>query len=343
MAVSSSPRLERRSEPLVTPALVGIVAASAVVLAACVLASFRLGFADDLPTLLRVNGPRVLLGAAAGSLVALSGALRLGEGRVRALAELELFALAAGAAGGGFLLASGSHGVAAAARFALGAVLGGGLAFALARALDRPRRASNLGAALLLAVLTGAAALTGTFARARTDGIASAVQWLLGDLRGARTVSAFALLGCAAILGGIAVRSGKRRAGLALAAYGLAAGAVGPLAFVGTFVPRAVRALTGRAAPGASLFASASAGAAAVAAVDAVPRLLVGGYDFPWNVSAAFVAIPLLLGWNRARLRREAGAASRAFEVAEWALIGTLTAAAFALVAILARVIAEAT
>jgi ABC-type Fe3+-siderophore transport system permease subunit len=343
VAASTSPDLERRSEPLVTPGLAGVVVASAVVLAACLLASFRLGFADDLPTLLQVNGPRVLLGAAAGSLFALSGALRLHAGRVRALAELELFALVAGAAGGGSLLASGSRGVAAAGLFAAGAVAGGGAVFALARALDRPRRAVNLGVALLLAAAAGAAALAGTVARARTDGVADAVQWLLGDLRGARLLSAAALLGCAAVVGVAGRRRAERRPGLAVGAYALAAGAVGPLAFVATFAPRAVRALVGPAAPGAQLFACAAAGAASVAAVDAVPRLLVGGYDFPWNVSAALLAIPLFLGWNRARLRREAGPASPAFEIAELALIGTLTAFVIAFVAILARVIAGST
>jgi ABC-type Fe3+-siderophore transport system permease subunit len=340
MAASTSPGLER--SPM-TVALAGVVAASVAVLAACLLASFRLGFADDLPTLLRVNGPRVLLGAAAGSLVALSGALRLAEGRVRALAELELFALVTGAAAGGFLLAGGARGIAAAALFAAGALGGGALALALARALDRPRRAANLGAALLLAVLAGAAALTGTFARARTDGVAPAVQWLLGDLRGAGSLAALALLGCAAVLGFVAVRRPALRSGLALAAYGFAAGAVGPLAFVGTLAPRAVRALAGRAAPGAVLFASAAAGAAGVAAVDAVPRLLFGGYDFPWNVPAALLAVPLFLGWNRARLRREVGPASRAFEVAELALIGVLTLAPAVLAVALASVIAGAT
>jgi ABC-type Fe3+-siderophore transport system permease subunit len=339
MAASTSSGVEGRS----APALAGVVAASAAVLAACLLASFRLGFADDLPTLLRVNGPRVLLGAAAGSLVALSGALRLDAGRVRALAELELFALVAGAAGGGFLLASGSSGAAAAALFAVGAVVAGGLALALARALDRPRRVANLGAALLLAAAAVAALLAGTFARARTDAVADAVQWLLGDLRGARSASAAALLACAALLGIAAVRRAERRRGLALAAYALAAGAVGPLAFVATLVPRAVRGRVGPTAPGARLFACAAAGAAAVAAVDAVPRLLVGGYDFPWNVSASFLAIPLFLGWNRARLRREVGPASRAFEIAELALIGAATAIALGFVAILTRVIAGST
>jgi hypothetical protein len=101
--------------------------------------------------------------------------------------------------------------------------------------------------------------------------------------------------------------------------------------------------VAGTAAPGALLFASAAAGGAAVAAVDAVPRLLVGGYDFPWNASASLLAIPLFLGWNRARLRREVGPASRAFESAELALIGILTVVAIGFVAILARVIAGST
>ena len=51
-------------------ALVGL--ASALVIAVCTLSGFRLGFADDLPTLVRVNGPSVLPGAAAGGALALA-------------------------------------------------------------------------------------------------------------------------------------------------------------------------------------------------------------------------------------------------------------------------------
>ena len=76
-----------------------------------------------------------------------------------------------------------------------------------------------------------------------------------------------------------------------------------------------------------------------MAAIDAVPRLLVGGYDFPWNVPAALLAIPIFLGWNRARLRREAGRAPRAFEIVELLGIVALTLAAAALAVTLARVV----
>jgi ABC-type cobalamin transport system permease subunit len=126
-------------------------------------------------------------------------------------------------------------------------------------------------------------------------------------------------------------------------ALGLSVGAVGPLAFVGTFVPRAVRALAPAASPRAWLATSAVAGAATVAAVDAVPRLLLGGYDFPFNVAAGMLALPVFLGWNRARLRREAGRAHVAFEAAELVLIFAMTAAAAGLAALLSNVIRVAT
>ena len=46
-----------------------------------------------------------------------------------------------------------------------------------------------------------------------------------------------------------------------------------------------------------------AAGAAGVAAIDAGLRGLVGGYDFPFNVPAGLLAIPIFLLWSRARLR----------------------------------------
>ena len=88
-------------------------------------------------------------------------------------------------------------------------------------------------------------------------------------------------------------------------------GAAGPLAFVGSFAPRCVRSLARGASPRALLPACAAAGAATVVAIDAVQRLLVGGYAFPFNVPAALLAIPIFLAWNRERLRELAGPASR--------------------------------
>ena len=329
-------------------ALAGIWIASAAVLAAASLAAFRLGFVDDPSTLLRVNGPRVLFGAAAGAALALAGALRLACGLERPLRELEGFALSAGAAAGGFLAAQGRTGGLAFAAFTAGALGGAALLHAFARALDRPRRWTNPAAALLLAALIAAAALAGTYARARRDSVAGVIEWLLGDLSRASFASGGALLALAAALLAAALHALRsqtpaRLGALAWLALGVGMGAAGPLAFVGAFAPRCVRALAPGASPRALLPACMAAGAAGVAAIDAVPRLLVGGYDFPFNVPAGLLAIPIFLAWNRARLRGLAGRASLGFEVFEVALIAGMTLAAVALAVTLARVIALAT
>jgi ABC-type Fe3+-siderophore transport system permease subunit len=322
--------------------------ASAGVLAACALAAFRLGFADDPATLTRVNGPRVLLAAAAGGALALAGALRLAAGSVRPLAELELLALATGAAGGGFAASAGRAGAAALLAFAIGALAGATLLALLVRALDRPRRWTNLAAAALLAAMAGVAALAGTYARARRDLVAPVVAWLLGDLSGASFASGGVLL--ALTLGLLALARAalradarSRMATISLVALGVGVGAAGPLAFVGTLAPRCVRWLARGASPQAWILASVAAGAASVAAIDAVPRLLVGGYDFPFALPAALLAIPIFLGWNRQRLRGLAGPASRGFEILEVALIAGMTLGGVVLAFVLARVIASAT
>jgi len=318
------------------------------VIAASTLAAFRLGFADDPATLLRVNGPRVLLGAAVGAALALAGALRLVLGLDRRLRELEILALSTGAAGGGFIAAQGRAGAAALVAFTAGALAGATLFFALVRALDRPKRSTNLAAAVLLAALIGAAALAGTYARARRDFVAPSVDWLLGSLAGASFASGAVLLALSAAGLGFALhalRSGARAklVTLSLLAFGLAVGAAGPLVFVGALAPRCVRWLARGASPQALLPACVAAGAATVVAIDAVPRLLVGGYDFPFNVPAALLAIPVFLGWNREQLRRLTGPASRGFEIFEVALIAGMTLAGGWLAYTLARVIAFAT
>ena len=132
-------------------ALAGVWIASAAVIAASTLAAFRLGFAADPATLLRVNGPRVLLGAAVGGALALAGALRLVLGLDRRLRELEILALSTGAAGGGFIAAQGRAGAAALVAFTAGALAGASAALrprARARspeALDEPRRGRPAG------------------------------------------------------------------------------------------------------------------------------------------------------------------------------------------------------
>ncbi len=322
--------------------------ASALVLALCTLAWFRVGFADDPSTLLRVNGPRVLLGTAAGGALALAGALLLATGSLRPLRELELLALATGAAGGGFAASIGRAGGAALFAFGVGALAGAALLVCLVRALDRPKRWTNLAAAALLAAMAAVAALAGTYARARRDFISPAVAWLLGDLSGASFASGGALLALTLGLLALALRALRAGAGprlmtLSLVALGLGIGATGPLAFVGTLAPRCVRWLARGASPQALLPASVAAGSASVAAIDTVPRLLVGGYDFPFALPAAMLAIPVFLGWNRQRLRRLAGPAGLGFEIFEVALIAGLTLAGVGFAFLLALVIAFAT
>jgi iron complex transport system permease protein len=330
-----------------TSGLALVWGASAVVLMACLLAAFRLGLAADLAGLLALNGPRVLFGAAAGAAFAGAGALRQRTSREPALRELSLLAVSTGAAAGGFALANALPSLPAPLAFVAGAALGAGLLLAGVRLADRPHRAANLAVAGLLVVMIGAAALGGTYARARRDFVAPLATWLLGDLGGARFASGATLAVLAALvlgLGAAALARGDaaRARAASWLAFGLGVGAAGPLAFVG-MVPRAVRALAPGAAPRAGVAASAVAGAATVAAVDAVPRWLVGGYDFPWNVPAALLAIPIFLGWNRARLRREVGRAHPLYEGLELAVIVALTIGGTALAVVLTRVVRAAT
>jgi hypothetical protein len=326
-------------------ALVAIWGASGAVLAGVLLAGFRLGFAEDVPTLLAANGSRVAFAAGAGALLALAGALRQLGGFERPLRELEWLGAAAGAAGGGFAAAQLAPGAPGLALFLPGAALGGGIGWRLACALDRAQRGANLGVLVFLAAALGIAALAGTYARARRDAVAPLVAWLLGDLGRARAPDALLLLAVAALCVALAARALSRGRGVEASwvALGLGVGAAGPLVFVGSFVPRTVRWLAPSATPTGFLCTSAAAGAASVAAIDAVPRLLVGGYDFPFCVPVTLLALPIFLGWNRRRLRHEVGRAGFAFEAFELAAIAAATLAGAGLALELTRVVRIAT
>jgi ABC-type Fe3+-siderophore transport system permease subunit len=274
--------------------------------------------------------------------------LRRETGRSRPLGELELMAISGGAAGGGFATVQALGALPAAVAFGIGALAGAGLALAAVRAFDRAARWSNLAVALLLGAFIAVAALAGTYVRARQDAVAAATAWLLGDLSGAALPGAlgvFFLAGVLTWLGTRALRAGdgRRATTLAWLACGLGFGAAGLLAFVGSFVPRTVRALVPNASPGAFAATSALAGAASVTAIDAVPRLLVGGYTLPFNVGAGMLAVPIYLLWNRTRLRREAGALHPALEAAELALIAVATLIGTGLVIFLTRIVQAAT
>ncbi|MDH3684996.1 MAG: hypothetical protein OEP95_02165 [Myxococcales bacterium] len=330
--------------------IAGIWFASAAVLGACVLASFRIDFGSDPQLLLQANGARALLGAAAGAGLALGASLRL-RGKGRPLAELEVVAAATGAAVGGFVAVSWLPDVPVpvlAAVFSLAATAGAAAGWAVARALDRGSRWSNLGVALLLAAIVGGAAVAGSYVGARLDFVQPTVRWLLGDLAHAALPSA-ALLAAAVVAAGaygaarIRSEPAVPLAGLGWLVTGLAIGAAGPLAFVGSFVPRAVAGLAPTASAAARLATSMAAGAATVVALDSVPRLLVGGYALPFNVAATMLAVPVLLLWNRARLRRQLGVSPRLLEGVE--LVGILgaTATAVAFAWVLTAVVRGAT
>jgi iron complex transport system permease protein len=328
-------------------ALGAIVFASASVLAGATLTAFRVAPARDLATLVAVQGPRVLFGAGAGALLALAGALRRAGEEERPLRELEWLGASVGAAAGGFGAVVAAKSLPPLAAFAGGALAGGALLFATARALDRPRRVANLGVLALIAAAVFGAAVAGTYARARRDAVAPIVAWLLGDLTGATAAASVLLVlaaaGIAALGAGALASGDKARArSLALIATGIGVGAAGPLAFVGGMVPRAVRWLAPASPDRMSLAATACAGAATVAAIDAVPRLLIGGYDFPFNVPASLLAIPIFTGWNHARLRREVGAAGW-LDAAELVVIAAVTLVAVALAAELTEVVRSAT
>jgi ABC-type Fe3+-siderophore transport system permease subunit len=178
--------------------------------------------------------------------------------------------------------------------------------------------------------------------------VVTAVAWLLGDLSGASFASAGALLALVAALLGLAISALRadarsRLAALSLLSLGLGIGAAGPLAFVGSFAPLCVAWLARGASPAGLIAASAAAGAAGVAAIDSVPRLLVGGYDFPFALPAAMLAIPVFLSWNRRRLRQLAGPARLGFEIFEAVLIAGMTLAGAGFAWVLARVVAIAT
>ncbi len=332
-----------------------ILAASAVVIAGALLLSFRLSVPTELATALTANGARVLVGVAAGAALGLSTSLRLTTGTVRPLTDLQMAVAAAMAAGGGWLAARGRAGAEGLAIFFAVAAVAGAAGWWLVGRLDRPRRWTNAAAAALLVLAILLASAAGAYVRARRDVAVPVTWWLLGDLGRVDGVSAsaLALLSLAVLLGAALSRRSSWET-LALMALGLGFGATGPLPFAATFAARAVHRLmqphpTPAAAAGAQpstdravaarFVASAAAGAAAVVAIDAVPRLLIGGYAFPFLVPAGMLALPVFLGWNRARLRALVGRRSWPLEIAELALIVAVTAIAAAEAVQLTRVV----
>lgn len=328
---------------------IAILGASALVVALALAASFRMELGEGVSA----NAARGALAAAGGGLFALAGALR----RVRGAEEGPYFELAlyGGSAGGAAGAALGVGLIASSATLgaSLGALLVAALSVAAVRLIDRHARLSNLGAGLLLALFIVAAALAGSFGAEQAGLPSTFIAWLLGDFSTATAASAgVAMLVLVAFtIAALRVNPGargesggdSRGARLAPLALGFGIGLVGVLGFVGSFVPRAVRALASDAPARVFLVSSVVAGGATVAAIDAVPRLLIGGYALPFAVSTGMLAVPIFLGWNRGRLRREVGPARVAIEVVEIVLIGLGTLVAASLAGFLTMIVRGAT
>jgi hypothetical protein len=320
-----------------------VVVGSLAVLTVAALAMFRLGLAPELAAALKANGSRVLLGLAAGGAFGLAAGLRQELGSLPPLRDLQWLA-STSAAGGGAVLVSWLVPPGSVARdlfvFLVTAATVGPLVWFLVGRLDRPRRWTNLAALAVMVVALILASVAGGYVRARRDFTAPLTLWLLGDLGRADAGPALVLLALVVALAVAAGRSDRSRWGTwALVASGLGLGATGPLPFVGPFVARALHRLAAGARPITRVSVGALASGAAVVAIDAVPRLLIGGYALPFAVAAGMVALPVFLGWNWARLRTAAGRRARPLELGELALIALVTAYAASLALGLTRVV----
>lgn len=299
-----------------------VVGGSVVVTLACLLLVFRLPLgAAEFGLVLTANGPRVLFGAAVGGLLGLSGAVSYLL-VPRPLAEVQAIGLSAGLAAGGLALSSfGPAGLGG------GAFLGAAAGVGAARLLDRQGRLWNFALAFFL--LGMLVLLLRLPFRAEGSPYRDFLFWAMGDLSRAGTASAFALAGVAGVATALVLRWAQDPTepktawlkALAALAWGIAAGAAGPLAFVPLFAFLLARAATRTDQLSSLVVPAAAVGGAMVVLVDATPRFLIGGYAPPWNSVAALFAIPAFLWWNRRRLRALQGGRGPLFLEALEALV----------------------
>lgn len=276
---------------------------------------------------LNIRLPRLVLGAAAGAGLGLTGALMQGLFR-NPLADPGLIGVSAGAAlAAAVTITMGATWFADMPR-ALGswtlvlAAFGGGLAVtALIYALAQSQGGTRVGQMLLAGIAVNALGGAGlgylTFV-ATDEQLRHLNFWLLGSLGGARwsAVALVAVLVSAASIAGMslaralnALSLGEAQATLlgvdvertkrvAVVATALAVGAVtattGIIGFIGLVAPHCVRLVAGPdhrvVLPGAALL-----GAALVLAADAVARTVVQPAEMPLGVLTATVGVPFFL------------------------------------------------
>ena len=255
-------------------------------------AVFRTPFAAGLEIAAAANGARALAAAGVGAALGAFGVLD--APRAAPLREVKLASgLLGGCAGLAVLLFQRPDAtpVLAAAAVVAGAALGFGGAWLA----GERRPAGNLWLASWLTLLLLSAAFVFGMASARAEGLGGWLLWALGDLSHAALpgAAAIAALALAAVV--LAIGSGRLRIPHT-ALWWFAFGVAGPVPFVPWLVARV--------APGP--WSGAVLGAGAVAAADAVPRLLIGGYAPPMNLVIAVAATPWWLWWNRRRLHAAA-------------------------------------
>ena len=169
-------------------------------------------------------------------------------------------------------------------------VAGAAAGFVTAR-LDAASPGRAIATAALMLALIGVAVAVEAMVRGDPASGRDLSLFLLGDL--SLPPGRFAIFGLAAVLivGMAIARSSDLVAAIALA---VAVGAVGPIAFVGWWAARAVRAV-GYTSGSSAVASAAVTGGAALLAIDSVQRYLIGGYSFAVNVAVSLVAVPVWL------------------------------------------------
>lgn len=309
---------------LMVAALAALIAGPAPLSIPDVLAA--LGGTGDAQTLAIVHAirlPRLVLGAAVGAGLSMSGVALQATMR-NPLAEPYLLGVSGGAAVGAVVATT--LGATLPLAVEIAAFGGAGLAVALVILVARASRAPASSPALVMAgVVIGAfanAAILVVLAGAPAAAVRDALWWMMGSLNGAtwsmnawllaviagggvllwvtgREVDVLSLGDDAASALGVDVERATRRAFLTAAGVAAATvAAAGLVGFVGLVVPALVRALGARATRPA-LAASAIAGAALVIGADVLARTARAPAELPLGAVTALLGVPFFL----ARLR----------------------------------------
>jgi iron complex transport system permease protein len=331
-------------------AVFGLVGAGLLVTWAGAL-SVRLPAEADFAWKLAVNGPRLLLAAAVGAGLAVSGVVGR-VGTAGTLREVYTLAVSFGAAFGATRgLTAGFFGPEVDA--ALGAA-GGVIVFVgVVAALARTRHAAGGLVGIAMFAMGVAAALAAVDAKGDPLGARPVIWWMLGDFSRAQatgaSLAAVAVVSLlAAILwsappgrvwGEVEPRQQRLLAMLGAVLWGVAIGAGGIIAWFGLLAALAARRLLAAEALRPWLTLSALLGALVMLVLDAGGRALIGGYAFPVGLGVAMFAVPWFLAWGRLGVAPRSRTAARVLRGADFVLAGGAAAVVGAFVVVLTFVV----